>query len=105
MGRRAGGAAPGRAGCRRPDAHGRPHPRRGRLDMRVSVVIPRDPPGVNNYHQVPIGGLYTAAELRAAGTEVSFHDLRVDAGDLDARYQEISRSDLAIVMTTDYDLA
>lgn len=71
--------------------------------MKVALVVPSDPPGVNNFNQVPIGALYTAAQLRDAGTDVVFRDLRRD-GD-DAAYATIAASDLVVVFSTDYDLA
>lgn len=73
--------------------------------MKVALVVPRDPPGANNFHQVPIGSLYTAAQLRHRGDEVAFYDLRVDSPDNDSVYAEIGGAQLAVVFSTDYDLA
>lgn len=73
--------------------------------MKVALVVPRDPPGVNNFHQVPIGSLYTAEQLRRRGTEVAFYDLRVDSPDAFPVYAEIADAELAVVFSTDYDLA
>jgi len=72
--------------------------------MRVALVVPRNAPGTHNFHQVPIGTLYTADRLRRRGVAVSVHDLRFDDPD-DASYAEIGGADLAVVCSTDYDLA
>lgn len=72
--------------------------------MRVALIIPADPPGKNNYNQVPIGALYTATTLRQSGVEVLFADLRrTDA--VQAAEEEIAAADLVVVFSTDYDLA
>jgi anaerobic magnesium-protoporphyrin IX monomethyl ester cyclase len=73
--------------------------------MKVALVIPPDPPGLNNFNQVPISGLYTAGQLIAAGVETEFHDLRAGQPDLAARYAVIAAADLVVVLSTDYDLA
>lgn len=73
--------------------------------MKTALVIPRDPPGVNNFHQVPIGSLYTAEQLRRHGVEVTFYDLRINDPDDGSIYNEIARAELAVVFSTDYDLA
>jgi anaerobic magnesium-protoporphyrin IX monomethyl ester cyclase len=72
--------------------------------MKVSLVVPADPPGVNAFNQVPIGGLYTATQLRDQGDEVTFFDLRRRT-DLDAAYAEVAFAELAVTFSTDYDLA
>ncbi|MET0133336.1 MAG: radical SAM protein [Kibdelosporangium sp.] len=71
--------------------------------MKVALAVPSDPPGVNNFNQVPIGALYTAAQLRDHGVDVVFRDLRRGATDED--YRALASSDLAVVFSTDYDLA
>ncbi len=72
--------------------------------MQVALVVPVDEPRTHNFHQVPIGTLYTAAQLRRRGMDVSVHDLRFDRPD-DAVYAEIAGADMAVVCSTDYDLA
>lgn len=73
--------------------------------MKAALVVPRDKPGQNNYHQVPIGSLYTAEQLRRQGVDVAFFDLRVHPRNDDSVYEDISTADLAVVFSTDYDLA
>ncbi|MGY5055119.1 B12-binding domain-containing radical SAM protein [Streptomyces sp. 900105755] len=73
--------------------------------MKVTLVVPRDAPGANNFHQVPIGSLYTAAQLRRDDLDVTFADLRIDRDDDPGAYDEAARSDLTVVFSTDYDLA
>lgn len=73
--------------------------------MKAALVVPRDPPGANNFYQVPIGSLYTAEQLRRQGTEVAFYDLRVSDPDDSSVYAEIAEAQLAVVFSTDYDLA
>jgi anaerobic magnesium-protoporphyrin IX monomethyl ester cyclase len=70
----------------------------------VALVIPPDPPGLNNFNQIPIGALYTAGELIAAGYEACFYDLRAWP-DPAASYPAIADADLAVVLSNDYDLA
>lgn len=72
--------------------------------METALVIPRDPPGLNNFHQAPIGALYTASELVRRGQHVSLFDLRLDAPTSDV-YEAIAGFDLVVVFATDYDLA
>lgn len=71
--------------------------------MTTALVIPRDPPGRNNFHQVPIGALYTAQRLRAQGEDVAFYDLRLD--EREEHFAQIASADLSVVFSTDYDLA
>lgn len=72
--------------------------------MLVALVIPADPPGKNNFNQVPIGALYTATTLRRAGVEVLFSDLRrTDA--VQPGVEQLAEADLVVVFSTDYDLA
>lgn len=66
--------------------------------------MPRDPPGMNNFHQVPIGALYAAAQLEQDEIDVSFFDLRIEQ-ESDATYSKIGAADLAVVFSADYDLA
>jgi anaerobic magnesium-protoporphyrin IX monomethyl ester cyclase len=73
--------------------------------MKVALVVPQDPPGVNNFHQVPIGALHTAAQLRSQGVEVSFFDLRIDRQDDPKVFPEIAQAHVVVVCSTDYDLA
>ena len=73
--------------------------------MKTALVVPRDPPGVNNFHQVPIGSLYTATQLRHQGIEIEFYDLRVHDPDDCSVYSRIADAQLAVVFSTDYDLA
>src|SRR4051794_11921708 len=72
--------------------------------MKVALVVPRDAPGSNNFHQVPIGSLYTAEQLRRQGTDVTFHDLRLQEAD-GPWYAEIAQADLAVVFSADSALA
>jgi anaerobic magnesium-protoporphyrin IX monomethyl ester cyclase len=72
--------------------------------MRVAFVVPQGPAGTHNFHQIPIGTLYAAAQLRRRGDAVSVHDLRFGEPD-DTVYGEIGGADLAVVCSTDYDLA
>lgn len=72
--------------------------------LRTALVMPRLPRGLHNFHQIPIGSLYTAARLREQGMEVDVYDLRVDH-DGDSVYAEIAAADLAVVFSADYDLA
>jgi radical SAM superfamily enzyme YgiQ (UPF0313 family) len=72
--------------------------------MRVALVIPADPPGKNNFNQVPIGALYTATTLREAGMEVLFADLRRTDADQPS-VARLADADLVVVFSTDYDLA
>ncbi len=73
--------------------------------MKAALVVPRDPPGANNFHQVPIGSLYTAEQLRRQGAEVALYDLRVKDRDDSSVYAEIAGAQLVVVFSTDYDLA
>ena len=73
--------------------------------MKVTLIVPRDAPGANNFHQVPIGSLYTAARLRRDGVDVTFADLRIDREDGPWVYAEAATSDLTVIFSTDYDLA
>jgi anaerobic magnesium-protoporphyrin IX monomethyl ester cyclase len=73
--------------------------------MTVALVVPPDEAGANNFHQVPIGGLYTAARLREQGSDVAFFDLRVDRRDDPGVYREIASARVVVVFSTDYDLA
>lgn len=73
--------------------------------MKAALVVPADKPGQNNYHQVPIGSLYTAEQLRRQGFDVAFYDLRVHPRDDDSVYDDIANAQLAVVFSTDYDLA
>lgn len=71
--------------------------------MLVALVIPADPPGKNNYNQVPMGALYAATTLGAAGVDVLFSDLR-RAGS-GPNPETLASADLVVVFSTDYDLA
>jgi radical SAM superfamily enzyme YgiQ (UPF0313 family) len=74
--------------------------------MKVSIVVPQDRPGSNNFHQVPIGALYSASQLRQAGAEVAVHDLRSGiCQDPLSAYRQIADSHLAVVVSSEYDLA
>jgi anaerobic magnesium-protoporphyrin IX monomethyl ester cyclase len=74
--------------------------------VKVSIVIPQDRPGSNNFHQVPIGALYSASQLRQAGVDVDVYDLRSGVcQDPTAAYRQITGSDLAVVISSEYDLA
>ncbi|KAB8158824.1 radical SAM protein [Streptomyces sp. 3MP-14] len=76
--------------------------------LTVALVLPAEPPGTNNFHQVPIGSLYTAGRLRDRGMAVAFHDLRLNRpeGPEGAEtYREIAAADLVVVFSADYDLA
>lgn len=71
---------------------------------RVALIMPSDPPGLNNFNQIPIGALYTAGELMAAGFEACFYDLRAWPDPAES-YPAIATADLAVVLSNDYDLA
>jgi radical SAM superfamily enzyme YgiQ (UPF0313 family) len=72
--------------------------------FQVALVMPPDPAGLNNFNQVPIGALYAASQLTAAGLDARFHDLRATA-DPAASHASIATADLAVVLSNDYDLA
>lgn len=75
--------------------------------MQISIVIPQDRPGSEMYfYQAPIGALYSASQLRQAGMDVKFHDLRSGVcRDPMSAYRQIADSDLAVVVSSEYDLA
>lgn len=79
--------------------------------MKAALVVPRDSSAANNgnpapiFHQLPIGSFYTAEQLRRQGTEVAFYDLRVDDPGDNSVYAEIASAQLAVIFSTDYDLA
>lgn len=71
--------------------------------MLVSLVIPADPPGKNNFNQVPMGALYAATTLGQSGVDVLFSDLRRDGSG--PPIAELAIADVVVVFSTDYDLA
>lgn len=71
--------------------------------MLVALVIPADAPGRNNFNQVPIGALYSADTLERSGVDVIFSDLRRPGSGPEVG--RLAEADLAVVFSTDYDLA